>query len=91
MPIRVDSRKMQELVSLIFVRSGLKEADAKTVADNLVQAEMRGIRSHRLVQVANYSTFMRNGKINCNANIRDISESVSTIAMRLELLPVFMR
>ena len=87
MSIIVDSIKIQDLISLIFVRSGLKESDARTVADNLVQAEMRGIRSHGLVQVANYSTYMRNGKINCNANISVISESAGTIAFDADKAP----
>ena len=53
--ITVESEKIKKLVSKIFTASGLKESDSNTVADNLVQAEMRGIRSHGLVQVANYS------------------------------------
>ena len=78
--ITVDCEKIKNLVAKIFVASNLNENDALLVADNLVQAEMRGIRSHGLVQVANYSTFMRSGKINVNAHIKQISESPSTLA-----------
>ena len=85
--ITVDSEKIQKLVSKIFVASGLNKSDADTVADNLVQAEMRGIRSHGLVQVANYSTFMRNGKINVNADIKLLSESISTLAFDADFAP----
>lgn len=85
--ITVDFEKIKNLVSKIFVSSGLNESYANTVADNLVQAEMRGIRSHGLVQVANYSTFMRNGKINTKANIKLISESPSTLAFDSDFAP----
>ncbi len=85
--IRVAAEKTKKLFSQIFVSSGLKESDALTVADNLAQAEIRGIRSHGLVQVANYSTFMRNGKINCNAESRTLSESDSALAIDADFAP----
>ncbi|MBQ8013319.1 MAG: Ldh family oxidoreductase [Treponema sp.] len=87
MSLTVDAEKTKDLVSLIFVRSGLNEKDARLVAENLVQAEMRGIRSHGLVQVANYSTFMRNGKINVNAAIKTLSESDSAISFDADFAP----
>lgn len=85
--ITVDSEKIKNLIARIFTASGLKESDSNTVADNLVQAEMRGIRSHGLVQVANYSTFMRNGKINTKAEIKLISEGPSTLAFDSDFAP----
>lgn len=59
MSLTVDPKKMLELESLIFQKSGLKKEEADTVADNLVQAEMRGIHSHGLIQTENYSKLMR--------------------------------
>jgi len=79
MSIIVDSEKIKSLVQEIFEKSGLKAEEAYTVADNLVQAEMRRIRSHGLVQVANYSKLMCAGKINCSSDIKVISEGPSTI------------
>lgn len=87
MALIVDSEKTKNLVSLIFVRSGLDEKDAHLVAENLVQAEMRGIRSHGLVQVANYSAYMRNGKINVKAEMKTISESDSALSFDADFAP----
>ena len=44
MAITIDAEKTKDLISLVFVRSGLNEKDSRLVAENLVQAEMRGIR-----------------------------------------------
>lgn len=87
MSLLVDSEKTKKLISLIFEKSGLNKESSNIVAENLIQAEMRGIRSHGLVQVANYSTFMRNGKINTNPNIKLISESDSTTAFDADFAP----
>ncbi len=87
MSIRVDSQKIKQLVTRIFEKSGAKSEEAATVADNLVQAEMRGIRSHGLVQVANYSKLMRSGKINCSADIKIIRESESTLSIDADHAP----
>ena len=63
MEVRVDPGKTRRLVQEIFEHSGLSEEEAFTVSENLILAEMRGIRSHGLVQVENYSQKMREGKI----------------------------
>ena len=87
MSLLVDSEKTKKLISLIFEKTGLNKESSNIVAENLIQAEMRGIRSHGLVQVANYSTFMRNGKINTNPNIQLISESDYTTAFDADFAP----
>ena len=51
MSLTVDAEKTKDVVSLIFVRSGLNEKDARLVAENLVQAENAGnplaLKKHR--------------------------------------------
>ena len=87
MGITVDSVKIKALVKDIFIASGLDSAASFTVADNLVQAEMRGIRSHGLVQVANYVRLIQQKKINAQPEISIIRESPSTLAIDADFAP----
>ena len=87
MSITVDPKKMQELESQIFQKSGLKKEEADTVADNLVQAEMRGIHSHGLIQTENYSKLMRAQKINTRAKIKIVQDGPGTTVFDADHAP----
>ena len=76
---------MLELESLIFQKSGLKKEEADTVADNLVQAEMRGIHSHGLIQTENYSKLMRAKKINPHSQIKIVQDGPGTFLFDVRL------
>lgn len=46
MSIIVNPDKLLKYVTEIFVKAGLNPEYAETVADNLIQADLRGVRSH---------------------------------------------
>lgn len=83
----VDPKKMLELESEIFQKSGLKKNEADIVAENLVEAEMRAIHSHGLIQTENYSKLMRAHKINCASNIKIVAEGPSTCVIDADHAP----
>ena len=87
MSLTVDPKKMLELESLIFQKSGLKKEEADTVADNLVQAEMRGIHSHGLIQTENYSKLMRAKKINPHSQIKIVQDGPGTTVFDADHAP----
>ena len=87
MEIRVDPEKIQKLVKEIFKAAGLKDDEAFTVSENLVQAEMRGIRSHGLVQVANYVNLIRSKKINADAKITLLREGPANLVFDAQNAP----
>ena len=87
MAITVDPEKIKELVQIIFERSGLNPYEAEIVSDNLVQAELRGIRSHGLVQVKNYSKLIKEGNINSSAQIKTLKEGPSTLVLDADHAP----
>lgn len=70
----VDAQKM---VTDIFLKAGYSEEYAPLVADNLIEAELRGVRSHGLVQVKPYVERFRAGEI-CNAKPELLQESAAT-------------
>lgn len=83
----VDPKKMLKLESEIFQKSGLKKNEADIVAENLVEAEMRGIHSHGLIQTENYSKLMRAHKINSDSHIKIAAEGPSTYVFDADHAP----
>lgn len=79
MSIRVDYNKMIELLTEIFEKCGLVTEHAAIVAENLVMAESRGVRSHGLVQVKNYVGKYEKGLYNATPRIREIKENGGTL------------
>ena len=67
----------QKMVTDIFLKAGYSEEYAPLVADNLIQAELRGVRSHGLVQVKPYVERFLAGRI-CNARPELVQESAAT-------------
>ena len=51
---RFPHEALDQLVRAVFERCGLAEADAGTVADQLVKADLRGIHSHGVMRVPLY-------------------------------------
>ena len=79
MSIRVDYLKIRDYVTKVFAKTGLSEEYAVAVADNLVQAEIRGVRSHGLVQVRNYVDKYEQGLYNVAPDIKELKEAQSTL------------
>jgi LDH2 family malate/lactate/ureidoglycolate dehydrogenase len=53
-----------------FRAVGMPEADARLVADNLLQAELRGIDSHGLTRIPIYTERIRRGVVNPRPDLR---------------------
>jgi ureidoglycolate dehydrogenase (NAD+) len=72
--------RLRALVSEIFVRAGMVEANARTVAEVLVWAELRGMGSHGVMRVPRYVEWMRRGDLNGQPQIKT-TESGATITI----------
>ncbi|MEK9725113.1 MAG: Ldh family oxidoreductase, partial [Rhodospirillaceae bacterium] len=51
---RVDAETLTEAVAAIFAACSMSAKDARTVADSLVHADLRGIHSHGVLRVPDY-------------------------------------
>ncbi len=78
MNIRADHDRLKKYNSTIFESIGLSREYADIIADNLVTAEMRGIRSHGLVQVKNYVDLYNKGTYNKAPKVCIIKEDAAT-------------
>lgn len=72
--------RLRALVGDIFVRAGMVEDGARTVADVLVWAELRGMGSHGVMRVPRYVEWMRRGDLNGRPHITS-TESGATITV----------
>ena len=54
-------QRLRALVGEIFVRAGMVEDNARTVADVLVWADLRGMGSHGVMRAPRYVELMRRG------------------------------
>jgi LDH2 family malate/lactate/ureidoglycolate dehydrogenase len=60
---------LRSFVAGLFAAEGLPQADAETVADCLVAANLRGVDTHGVFRVANYLKRLRAGLYNKTPNI----------------------
>ena len=75
--------RLRALVSDIFVRAGMVEANARTVAEVLVWAELRGMGSHGVMRVPRYVEWMRRGDLNGRPEMKS-RESGATITVEAD-------
>jgi LDH2 family malate/lactate/ureidoglycolate dehydrogenase len=81
MGIIVDYRKITEFCTQVFEFYGVSRENAQTIADNLVQAELRGVKSHGLVQVKNYVNWLESGRIKAKPEIKILKETATTLVI----------
>lgn len=65
--ILVEAGALRGLVAAIFRAKGMAEADAETLADVLVWANLRGVDSHGVMRVPRYLEFLARGDLDPRA------------------------
>ena len=71
----VSAEKLTEIVTAIFQKNGLTSDDASTLAESLVEANVRGMHSHGVLRVENYVKKLQVGSTNPHPNIRIVRET----------------
>lgn len=73
---------LKNFVVRYFLTLGVPEADARTVAEVLVAADMRGVDSHGVIRIDSYyGSRLRRGMIVTKPEIKVIAETASTLAL----------
>ncbi|MDQ2721188.1 MAG: Ldh family oxidoreductase [Bacteroidota bacterium] len=62
----------------IFLKIGCSEIDAKTAADSLLSADMRGVDSHGVARLSGYVRLWEAKRINAKPTIKIVHETLST-------------
>lgn len=64
--VRVQEKELKSLVKTKLTEAGLNEVDSGIVADVLVHADLRGVRSHGVIRTEHYVTRLTAGSLNKN-------------------------
>jgi ureidoglycolate dehydrogenase (NAD+) len=73
------AERLSRLVREIFVRCGMSEEHAATIADVLVWADLRGMGSHGVMRVPRYVEMIRQGDLNPRPEIRVQQEAPACV------------
>jgi LDH2 family malate/lactate/ureidoglycolate dehydrogenase len=76
--VRVAPEKLRTLVAAIFTAAGAVPEDAATVAEVLVEADLRGVESHGSTRVAGYVSMIRAGLLNPKPKVEVLRETPVT-------------
>ncbi len=74
----IQSDKLIEFITVLFVKAGLNEKDSDLLSRNYVDNNLRGIDSHGIRLVLNCITRLKEGGVNPNPKIRTEAETPST-------------
>ncbi len=75
---RIPFDDLRRLVSAIFERCGMPDADAHLLADSLAHADLRGVHSHGVLRVPEYVAKLA-GKVNPRGRPRVVKDSASAL------------
>ena len=84
---RYSKTQLFSLVEKIFLKAGCSPDNARTVADMLIAAEMRGIPSHGLMRIKDYIGLWQKGRLNMSPDLKIVHETPSTATVDGDLAP----
>lgn len=82
--VRVEPGALEAFVREVFTSAGLAAADAATVADILVWANLRGVDSHGVLRVPRYLQFIDLGLARIEAEMRITIDTPSTFVLEAD-------
>jgi LDH2 family malate/lactate/ureidoglycolate dehydrogenase len=78
--VAADPDKLRALITRLFAAAGVPAGDAATVAEVLVEADLRGVESHGSTRVAGYLSMMKLGLLNPRPKV-EVLRDTPAIAM----------
>src|SRR5438876_6123141 len=77
--ILIDHQELHAIAERVFTAAGSEADEARTIADYLVEADLRGHDSHGVGLIPNYLDRLANGAVFANRKGRVVSENGSLI------------
>ena len=78
---RVSPQRLSEVVSAIFSRCGMSDADAILLTESLVHADLRGIHSHGVLRIPDYVEKLTKEGVDPRGKPRIVSERAGAIVI----------
>ncbi len=79
--VRVRPERLRALVARLFTARGVPPEDADSVAEVLVEADLRGVESHGTTRVAGYVSMIGLGLLNPRPSLQVLRDTPSTAAL----------
>ena len=80
-PATIQAGALERFATDMFVRGGMAEADARTVAAVLVWANLRGVDSHGVTRIPRYVELIRLGDMNPRARLAVAQETAASVLL----------
>ncbi|MCD8083272.1 MAG: Ldh family oxidoreductase, partial [Clostridiales bacterium] len=77
----VDSEKLKDFEKKLFQAAGLSEADAMSVAELLIHADLRNVRSHGVLRTVPYLNKIRDGGASKTSTYPIVKETANTVVI----------
>jgi LDH2 family malate/lactate/ureidoglycolate dehydrogenase len=77
----VQAEPLRRFCSAVFQRVGVSAGDAATVADTLVEADLRGVHSHGVWWLTRYTRRLRHGGLNPKPNLQVAHETPAILLL----------
>jgi len=74
-PLRVKAQKLEDFTARAFQAVGISPADAKSIAELMVRADMQGSEGHGVFRLPQYIRRIRGGAVNVTPDIRVVREA----------------
>lgn len=78
-PVIVAADALKRFTQQVFVRAGMSDAHATTVAEVVVWADLRGVESHGVTRVPKYVEWIEAGIVNPRPDIRVATETAASV------------
>ena len=82
--VRVDPEPLKEFTREVFTRLGVPPEDAATEAEVLLWVNLRGVDSHGVLRIRNYTGSLESGMMNATPNIQVENETPAIVLIEAD-------
>ena len=75
--LRVSQNKLEKFIYEAFLKTGLPDADARTMGALMAEADLQGSDGHGVIRMVPYITRFKGGGVNLKPNIRVVKEKAA--------------
>ena len=77
--VRVEASGLRKFAARLLNETGVQKTDAESIAEVLVEADLRGVDSHGVTRLAGYIQLMETERVNPRPDIRCLKDSGTTL------------
>ena len=83
-PVVIEADRLRDLATSVFARAGMPTDHARTIADVLVWANLRGMDSHGVIRIPRYLEFIAAGDMSAAPRLRIAGETAASVLLEAD-------